>query len=367
MGLDEVAELAGAGRRAARTAWPTSARGGLEQAACLGGGGADGVHPGQRGSGVPAVQRLPGRRCLPGDFAQQLRRLASRRGLRLAVRLRRRGSGFPGRGAIGAVIGSARVRRGMPAGRAAVQGCVPAGLGAVCRGRGGLVRAGEADSGAGGGVGAGRAAVGLFRCRAGREAAVAGCGGRASLGIGGLCWTCSARGGGLPGGRGGSASVAGSGGPGGQAAGFEGGQFPAGGDPSSAGGGGDLGGGRAGCGGQRGLDGRCRAVGRGCGYRGGRLGRGRVRGAVRPVGLRGVLLPSGHYVTPFPGFPRPGCCGLFWGVLAAVLTTITPGGAAGKRSARLSRLRGRLKPIAARPGPVKQTPFLPFGFRSNRA
>src|SRR5216683_1777200 len=43
MGLDEVAQLAGAGRRAGRAAWLAPAGGCLEEAAALGGGGADGV------------------------------------------------------------------------------------------------------------------------------------------------------------------------------------------------------------------------------------------------------------------------------------------------------------------------------------
>jgi len=272
VGLDEVAQLPGAGCRAGRAAWPASGRGGLEQAAGLGGGGADGVHPGQRGSGVPAVQRLPGRRCLPGDLAQQLRRLARRRGLLLAVR-RGRGSGFPGRGVSGAVTERAWVRRGVPAGRAAVRGGVPAGRGAVCRG--GLVRAGDAGAGAGGGVGAGRAAAGLVRCRAGREAAVAGCGG------GLLSGPAPPAGGAWPGLAGAVADAAG--GMGCQVAGAVVRPVRAPGvrvarplvsraassRPAAIrvvpAGGGDLGGGRAGCGGQRGPGGRCRAVGRGCG------------------------------------------------------------------------------------------------------
>jgi hypothetical protein len=114
---------------------------------------------------------------------------------------------------------------------------------------------------------------------------------------------------------------------------FRGRPVSGGGDPGGAGGG-DLGGG------QRGPDGRCRpsAGGAGSGPGGGDA---RVRGAVRPVSLRGVLLPGGHYMTPFPGSPGPVIRGCF----AAVWTTITPGGAAGKRFARLSRLAGWLNPV----------------------
>jgi hypothetical protein len=81
MCLDEVAQLPGAGRRAARAACLAPTGGGFQQAAGLGGGGADGVHGRQRGGGgVP-------------------------------------GCGVPVGGGVSATaIGDARVRRGLVAG-----------------------------------------------------------------------------------------------------------------------------------------------------------------------------------------------------------------------------------------------------------
>ena len=124
MGGDEVAQLPGAGRRAGRAAWLASARGGLEEAAALGGGGADGVHRGQRGGGVPAVEHLRGLGSGGGHLAQQHRCLTSRRisvrrrRLRLAVR-RRRGCVFPAAGP------SAAGPSGMPASGAAFASGAP--------------------------------------------------------------------------------------------------------------------------------------------------------------------------------------------------------------------------------------------------
>jgi hypothetical protein len=95
-------------------------------------------------------------------------------------------------------------------------------------------------------------------------------------------------------------------------------------------------------------------------------GRGRVRGAVRPVSLRGVLLSCGHRVTPFPGVSRPRLFRVIAGGFPAVGTTITPGGAAGKRCACLSRLPGRLKPVTWQNARQVNSRWT-FGFRSNRA
>jgi hypothetical protein len=56
---DKVAQLPGAGRRAA-AAWLAPGRGGLDQAAGLGGGGAEAISHRQRGGGVPAVEHADG-------------------------------------------------------------------------------------------------------------------------------------------------------------------------------------------------------------------------------------------------------------------------------------------------------------------
>ena len=126
MGRDEIPQLPGAGRRAGRAAWLASARGGLEEAAALGGGGADGVHRGQRGGGVPAVEHLRGLGSGGGHLAQQHRCLTGRRVRRAgcgslsagagcgSLSARRRGCVFPGGGAVsGGAIGDACVRRGV--------------------------------------------------------------------------------------------------------------------------------------------------------------------------------------------------------------------------------------------------------------
>src|SRR5216683_2170233 len=222
MGRDEVAQLPGAGCRAAGAAWLAPAGGGFQQAAGLGGGGADGVHRGQRGGGVAAAEHVGGLGGCGGYLApQQFGSLTGRR-LRLAVR-RRRGGGVPGGGGVSAIaIGDARVRRGL------VAGC-----GAVRRGGGGLARGGGVGGGAAGGLGVWRAAVRLAWCRVAAgcgEVPVSCRGGARGGGARRPGWICLAWPGvgGLPGGGGGGAAGAFSGGPGGVAAGFEGGQFPAG-------------------------------------------------------------------------------------------------------------------------------------------